>query len=182
MDPPSDRDLAVRARHGDAGAYGELVERYQTSVFNVCYRMMGNRQEAEDMSQEAFIRGYERLAAFDPVRPFGPWIRRVAANYCLNRLAVNRPVTLPLEDEHETSRGSSRRQVEQAAEATERTREILDALMSLTPHYRAVIELRHFQELSYNEIAQVLGISLPQVKSHLFRARKLLGEMLRHDG
>lgn len=158
------------------------MERYQTSVFNVCYRMMGNRQEAEDMSQEAFIRGYERLATFDPVRPFGPWIRRVAANYCLNRLAVNRPVTLPLEDEHETSRGSSRRQVEQAAEATERTREILDALMSLTPHYRAVIELRHFQELSYNEIAQVLGISLPQVKSHLFRARKLLGEMLRHDG
>lgn len=179
MDLPSDRDLAVRARRGEAEAYGELVQRYQTSVFNVCYRMMGNRQEAEDMTQEALLRGYDRLATFDPVRPFGPWIRRVAANYCLNRLAVRRPVTLPLEDEHETSRGAPPRQVEQAAEAAERTREIRQALMRLTPEYRAVIELRHFQELSYNEIARVLGISLPQVKSHLFRARKLLGEMLK---
>lgn len=181
MDPPSDRNLAVRARRGDAAAYGELVQRYQTSVFNVCYRMMGNRQEAEDMSQESFLRAYDRLATFDPARPFGPWIRRVAANYCLNRLALRRPVTLPLEDEHEVSQGTPRRQVEYAAEAADRAREIRSALMRLTPHYRAVIELRHFQELSYNEIAQLLGISLPQVKSHLFRARKLLGEILQED-
>jgi RNA polymerase sigma-70 factor (ECF subfamily) len=140
--------------------------------------MMGNRQEAEDMSQESFLRGFDRLATFDPARPFGPWIRRVATNYCLNRLAVRRPITLPLEDEHEVSRGAPRRQVEQAAEAADRSREIREALMRLTPQYRAVVELRHFQELSYNEISQVLGISLPQVKSHLFRARKLLGEML----
>jgi RNA polymerase sigma factor (sigma-70 family) len=96
MDPPSDRDLAVRARRGDAAAYGELVERYQTSGFNVCYRMMGNRQEAEDMSQESFLRGYDRLATFDPARPFGPWIRRVAANYCLNRLFALRSHAEPL--------------------------------------------------------------------------------------
>jgi RNA polymerase sigma-70 factor (ECF subfamily) len=179
MDLPSDRDLAVRARRGEAEAYGELVERYQTSVFNVCYRMMGNRQEAEDMSQEALLRGYDRLATYDPDRPFGPWIRRVAANYCLNRLAVRRPVTLPLEDEHETSRGAARRQVEKAAEAADRAREIRQALMRLTPEYRAVIELRHFQELSYNEIGRVLGLSLPQVKSNLFRARRLLGEILK---
>jgi RNA polymerase sigma-70 factor (ECF subfamily) len=181
MDPPSDRDLAVRARRGDAAAYGELVERYQTSVFNVCYRMMGNRQEAEDMSQESFLRGFDRLATFDPGRPFGPWIRRVATNYCLNRLAIRRPVTLPLEDEHEISRGTPRRQVEQAAETADRNQEIRQGLMRLSPQYRAVIELRHFQELSYNEIAQVLGISLPQVKSHLFRARSQLREILQED-
>jgi RNA polymerase sigma-70 factor (ECF subfamily) len=179
MDLASDRDLAVRARRGEAEAYGELVERYQTSVFNVCYRMMGNRQEAEDMSQEALLRAYDRLATFDPERPFGPWIRRVAANYCLNRLAVRRPVTLPLEDEHETNRGAPSRQVEQAAETADRSRVIRRALMRLTPEYRAVIELRHFQELSYNEIGRVLGLSLPQVKSNLFRARKLLAEILK---
>jgi RNA polymerase sigma-70 factor (ECF subfamily) len=179
MDLPSDRDLAVRARRGEAEAYGELVERYQTSVYNVCYRMMDNRQEAEDMSQEVFLRGYDRLATFDPERPFGPWIRRVAANYCLNRLAVKRPVTLPLEDEHETSRGTPARGVEQAAEAADRAHEIRRAIMRLTPEYRAVIELRHFQELSYNEIAHALGLSLPQVKSNLFRARKLLAEILK---
>lgn len=181
MDPPSDHDLVVRSLRGEAEAYGELVERYQTSVFNVCYRMMGNRQEAEDMSQEALIRGYERLATFDPERPFGPWIRRVAANYCLNRLAVRRPITLPLEDELEAPGGSSARQVEHAADSLDRARRIRDALMRLTPQYRAVVELRHFQELSYNEIGQALDISLPQVKSHLFRARRLIGEMLKQD-
>lgn len=181
MDPPSDQDLAVRAQRGQAEAYGELVQRHQTSVFNVCYRMMGNRQEAEDMSQEAFLRAYDRLSTFDPARPFGPWIRKVAANFCLNRLAAGGPVLLPLEDERETRRGARPRQVELAVEASDRDREIRGALMQLSPQYRAVIELRHFQELSYNQIAQVLRLSLPQVKSYLFRARKQLGEMLKRD-
>jgi RNA polymerase sigma-70 factor (ECF subfamily) len=77
MPDPSDRDLALRARRGDAEAFGELVRRYQTSVFNVCYRLLGERREAEDLAQEAFIRAYERLDAFDAALPFGPWMRRV---------------------------------------------------------------------------------------------------------
>ena len=84
MPDPSDRDLALRARRGDAEAFGELVRRYQTSVFNVCYRLLGERREAEDLAQEAFIRAYERLDTFDADLPFGPWMRRVAANLCLN--------------------------------------------------------------------------------------------------
>jgi len=84
MPDPSDRDLALRARRGDAEAFGELVRRYQASVFNVCYRLLGERREAEDLAQEAFIRAYERLDTFDADLPFGPWMRRVAANLCLN--------------------------------------------------------------------------------------------------
>jgi len=179
MDPPSDYDLAVHARRGDAEAFGELVRRYQTSVFNVCYRMMGNRQEAEDMSQEAFIRAYSRLATYDAERPFGPWIRRVAANFCLNRLASKAPINLPLMEEHEPVHTPHERNLEQTTETADRARAIRQAMANLPPHYLAVIELRHFQELSYNEISHAMGISLPQVKSYLFRARKLLGEALR---
>lgn len=95
MADPTDRDLAIRARRGDAEAFGELVRRYQGSVFNVCYRLLGERREAEDMAQEAFIRAYGRLETFDADRPFGPWIRRVAANACFNRLQQNAPVDVP---------------------------------------------------------------------------------------
>ena len=86
MSELSDRDLIQRARRGDAEAFGELVTRHQTSVFNVCYRILHERAEAEDMTQETFIRAHERLGTFDDDRPFGPWLRRVAANVCLNHL------------------------------------------------------------------------------------------------
>src|SRR5258708_40217214 len=86
MDVAFDRDLILRARRGDNEAYGELVMRHQTSVFNVCYRILHERSEAEDMAQETFIRAHSRLESFDLERAFGPWIRRVAANVCLNQL------------------------------------------------------------------------------------------------
>ena len=82
----SERDLAERSQRGDLEAYGELVQLHQGGVFSVCYRMLGERTEAEDAAQETFIRAYERMHLFDTKRPFGPWVRRVAANLCINRL------------------------------------------------------------------------------------------------
>ena len=70
----TDRELALHTRKGDNEAFGELVRRYQVSVFNVCYRLMGEHREAEDLTQEAFVRGYQRIDRFDPGRPFGPWM------------------------------------------------------------------------------------------------------------
>ena len=96
-----DRALIVRARQGEAEAFGELVRRYQAAAFNVCYRLLAERREAEDLAQEAFIRAYGRLGSFDLERPFGPWMRRVAANLCLNRLASRAPAAAPLEDERD---------------------------------------------------------------------------------
>ena len=90
MSAPSDRDLIQRARRGDAEAFGELVVRYQVSVFNVCYRILHERLEAEDMTQETFLRARDRLQTFDDERLFGPWIRRVAANVCLNHLEAQK--------------------------------------------------------------------------------------------
>ncbi len=175
MDAPPDRDLILRARRGETEAYGELVTRHQTGVFNVCYRFLHERAEAEDMAQETFIRAHSRLESFDLERPFGPWIRRVAANVCLNHLESQK-VTLELDDERDA--GESDRP-EAIYEVRERSEQIRGALASLPANFRAVIELRHYQEMSYDEIALELKIPLSDVKSNLFRARKLLTEKLK---
>ncbi|HJR79514.1 MAG TPA: sigma-70 family RNA polymerase sigma factor [Anaerolineales bacterium] len=174
MSAPSDRDLIQRARHGEVQAFGELVRRYQTSVFNVCYRILHDRVEAEDMAQESFIRAHERLGTFDEELLFGPWIRRVASNVCLNHLSSRK---LPAEIDEERDADTSARP-EAVQEERERREQIRAALASLPAHYRVVIELRHYQEMSYQEIATELNIPLSDVKSHLFRARKLLAEKL----
>ena len=170
----TDRELIVRARRGDRNAFGELVTCYQTGVFNVCFRLLHERSEAEDLAQETFMRAYDRLPMFDLDREFGPWIRRIAANLCLNYLE-SRKVTAQLDEERDADDGQT---PERQVEVRERSAQIRDALLSLPPHYRVVIELRHYQELSYDEIASELKIPLSDVKSHLFRARKLLAEKL----
>ena len=174
MTAPTDRDLIVRARRGDGGAFSELVTRYQTSVFNVCYRILHERGEAEDLAQETFIRAYNRLGQFDLEREFGPWVRRVAANLCLNHLESQK-ITAPLDEDRDADESV---RPEKQVEARERSEQIRVALASLPPNYRVVVELRHYQELSYDEIAAELKIPLSDVKSHLFRARKLLAEKL----
>jgi RNA polymerase sigma-70 factor (ECF subfamily) len=174
MNAPSDRDLILQARRGESEAFGELVIRYQTGVFNVCYRILHERSEAEDLAQEAFIRAYDRIHSFDIERQFGPWIRRVAANICLNHLESQK-VTTELDDERDADQTQ---RPESVVEVRERSEQIRKVLASLPAIYRLVIELRHYQELSYDEIALELNIPLSDVKSHLFRARKILAEKL----
>jgi RNA polymerase sigma-70 factor (ECF subfamily) len=179
MPDSSDRALVLRVRGGDPEAFGELVQRYQTSVYNVCYRLLGETGAAEDQAQEAFIRAYERLDRYDAERPFGPWVRRVAANLCLNRLGSLKSPALSLDDERdEPSLGpaASAAAADPAAahEAAELASALRAAIAALPPGYRAVIELRHFHDLSYAEIAAELGLPMSDVKSNLFRARKLL--------
>src|SRR5919109_3278798 len=106
MSAPSDRDLIQRARRGDAEAFGELVTRHQTGVFNVCYRMLHERADAEDMTQETFLRAHERLHTFDVERPFAPWIRRVAVNVCLNHVESQGAVA-ELDDERDADESQS---------------------------------------------------------------------------
>jgi RNA polymerase sigma-70 factor (ECF subfamily) len=174
MSAPTDRDLLVRALRGAPDAFGELVTRHQTGVFNVCYRILHERSEAEDLAQETFMRAYSRLHTFDLAREFGPWVRRIAANLCLNHLEV-RKSTAPLNEERDADESQK---PEKQVEVKERSAQIRSALASLPAHYRVVVELRHYQELSYDEIAVELNIPLSDVKSHLFRARKLLAEKL----
>jgi len=176
-----DRALVLRALSGEDDAYGELVRRHQTSVFNVCYRMLGRRAPAEDMAQEALVRAYRKLDTFDVDRPFGPWVRKVATNVCLNHLARTRATGVAVDGQRALHVESPEANPAAAAERAHRAEAVRAAIAALPPHYRAVIELRHFQELTYLEIADTLRIPLSDVKSHLFRARKALAGQLKAE-
>ncbi len=178
MQALSDRECALRTRRGDVQAYGELVRRYQASVFNVCYRLMGERRDAEDMAQEAFVHAYQRLASYDAERPFGPWMRRVAANLCFNQLSRRDFVRVPLDEDHDQPDERAR---DERGGAEDRAAGVRAALQSLSPAYRIVIELRHFQDMTYEEIAETTRLSVGQVKTHLYRARRLLARRLTGD-
>jgi RNA polymerase sigma-70 factor (ECF subfamily) len=182
MEAADDAALVRQVRQGDLGAYGELVRRYQSSVFGVCYRMLGEKQEAQDLVQDAFIRGYERLDTFDVAYPFGPWIRRVAANLCLNRLQRRQLVLVDLEDEAGLQGQPPGPTPESSAERRQQAEDVRQAIVALPPVYRAVIELRHYQDASYEEIAEALHLPLSDVKSHLFRARRILARRLVDHG
>ncbi|MEP7357211.1 MAG: sigma-70 family RNA polymerase sigma factor [Anaerolineales bacterium] len=177
----SDRGLVELSRSGDPAAFGELVRRYQTSVYNVCYRLLGERRTAQDLAQEAFIRAYQRLRTYDVERPFGPWMRRVAANLCLNQMARTSPPSVSLDDERDEPRAPAGSDPAVAHEQAESAAALRAAIARLPPHYRAVIELRHFHDLSYEEIAAALKLPLSDVKSHLFRARQQLANSLRPE-
>jgi RNA polymerase sigma-70 factor (ECF subfamily) len=168
-----------RAQAGDVTAFGDLVRAHQTAIFNICYRLMGERREAEDMTQDAFVRAFDKLDLLDPTRPFLPWMRQVATNVCLNALQRAHRLDFSLDDTGiaETHAGADEEPSTVVAE-----RQIADALRralrTLPAHYRMVIELIHFQELSYAQAADALRIPVSDVKSHLFRARKRLAKLL----
>jgi len=178
MDDASDQALVEQTRQGEVDAFGELVRRYQSSVFGVCCRLMGHRQEAEDMAQEAFLRAYQRLNRYDSQRPFGPWVRRVAANVCLNQLQRKRPTQVPLDEETDEPIQPAEPGPEARRETRERNERLWEAIGLLSPPQRAVIELRHFHAMSYDEIAHELRLSLGDVKTHLFRARRALARRI----
>lgn len=179
-DSESDCALALRTLAGQSNAFSPLVERYQTSVFQVCYRLMGERQAAEDLTQEAFVRAYQRLHTFDCALPFGPWVRRIAANVCLNALERKQPLLFSLDDDRtEIDAASDHNDPALLYDHAETVEIIRQAILALPPHYRIVIELCHMQDLSYGEAADTLNLPLSHVKSHLFRARKHLATQLR---
>jgi len=177
MSSTQERELVRRAKAGDHDAFAEIVNGHQQAVFNVAYRLLGNVADAEDSAQEAFIRAYQFLGTFDLERPIAPWLKRIAANVCLNRLEGQRAFSV-LDDElaplPDPNAGP-----EALSVARHRDERIRFELSRLPPRYRAVIELRHFQDLSYEEIASELKRPLSDIKSDLFRARKLLAEQLK---
>jgi len=171
-------DHIHRALEGDLNAYGELVKTYQDSVFSTCLRVLGNPQDAEDLTQEAFLRAYHKLEHYDPSRPFGPWIRTLAANLCRNHLQGRKQAAFSLRDERDHSAGRLRREPERSLEVSEREGRIYRALWELPAHHRLAVELRHFQNLTYQEMAEALDLPLNTVRSHLYRGRKKLAQLL----
>jgi RNA polymerase sigma-70 factor (ECF subfamily) len=141
-------------------------------MFTVALRMLGNREDAKDATQEAFVKAYSRLATFDPAYRFYSWMYRIVVNECLNVIRSRRPRD-PIDAEFAGSGGPF-----EAVLAAERHHQIQAALLRLTPDYRSVVVLRHFAGQSYGEIAAALDIPEKTVKSRLYSARQLLGELL----
>ena len=173
MTEPGDDDgrWIARCLRGDASAFEPVVQRYQRVLFSVAYRMLGNYDDALDATQNAFIKAYEHLDSYDPAQRFFSWLYRILKNECLNVLRGRRP-------SEPVSPGLPARDREDPVEIRERHRAVQDALLALSMEYREVVVLRHYTDLSYDEIAAALGIPATKVKSRLYSARQQLGELL----
>lgn len=168
------------AVQGDQDAFAEIVYSFTDAVYNLCYRMLSNREEAEDASQEAFIRAYRAMKSYDASRPFKTWLLSIASNHCIDRIRKRRVQYLsldePLPSESALALSSSEPTPEESALFHERERLIQDLLDTLAPDYRAAVILRYWYDYSYVEIAEALQTSESAIKSRLFRARQMLAE------
>jgi RNA polymerase sigma-70 factor (ECF subfamily) len=166
-----------RARQGDDEAFGQLVKAYERPVFNVCYRMLGEPAEAEDAAQETFIRAYTRIDSYDPDRKFSSWLLAIASHHCIDRLRRRRFGLVSWDDLPPWRwLPDSDPQPEEVALRHEAQRQVEELLNKLPPDYKAAVILRYWHELSYEEIADALGSTLPAIKSRLFRARQMMAE------
>jgi RNA polymerase sigma-70 factor (ECF subfamily) len=167
-----------KARTGDRQAFNRLVEVYQRPIFNLAYRMLGNREEAEDAAQETFLRAYSRLRQYDPHRKFSTWLFSIANHHCIDRLRKRRVIFQPIDESPMTYLLESRDpQPDRVVLAQEQADELQKLLDYLEPDYRTPLVLRYWHECSYQEIADIMQISLPAVKSRLFRARQKLADI-----
>ena len=180
MNQDSDRLWVQRTLAGDPQAFGELVQRYERDVFNLAYRMLGERGEAEDAAQEAFMRAYSSLDRYDVERSFKTWLLSITSNHCIDRLRRRRLVWLSLEEPlpPHPALTSSTPGPEEEALTNERNLLVQEMLADLSPEYRLAVVLRYWYDLSYAEIADMLHTTESAIKSRLFRARQALADYL----
>ena len=171
----------IEAQHGSDEAFTALVEAHQSHVYNLCYRMLGNPQSAEDAAQETFLRAYQHLHRYDSRRSFATWLLSIAAHYCIDRLRRRRFSLTPIDEDGE--RGSFELPDADAPspEVEVMRREQREQMQSLLQHLgsvdRAAIILRYWQDCSEVEIAEALDLTVSAVKSRLHRSRRELASL-----
>ena len=174
-----DRDTALLddCKRGDQQALASLVRRYERPVFNAAYRMLGNPDEAADVTQTTFLKAFENLDRFNPKYKFFSWIYRIAVNESINQ--INRRNRL---EELGDNQSSPVRGPDDMTDSGRLSKEVQSVLLELNEDHRAVIVLRHFVEISYRQIGEILQIPEKTVKSRLFSARQQMKERLRNKG
>jgi RNA polymerase sigma-70 factor, ECF subfamily len=175
VDGAADTELVARCLQGEADAFEPLVERYQKALFNAAWRVLGDREDARDVVQAAFVKAWEKLGTFDPRYRFFSWMYRIVVNESLNARERRRGA-VPLSAGLATAGGP-----EDALRSRERADALQSALLRLSTEDRRVIALRHFAELSYAEIGEALELNEKTVKSRLHEARRRLGRALRPE-
>ncbi|WP_377891986.1 RNA polymerase sigma factor SigW [Alkalihalobacillus sp. R86527] len=178
--------IILQVRKGDHNAFGELVELYKDRVFALTFRMLGNRQEAEDVAQEAFIRAYTNIDRYQIDRKFSTWLYRIATNLAIDRMRKKKP-DYYLDAEVSGTDGLTMYSQVAATDqlpddevvSLEAQEGIHQAILSLPSKYRSAITLKYIQELSLKEISEILDLPVGTVKTRIHRGREALRKKLR---
>ncbi len=169
----------IQAQNGNDEGFTNLVETYQKPVYNLCYRMLGEAEAAEDAAQETFLKAYQNLARYDRERSFATWLLSIAAHYCIDRLRRKRFSSFSIDEDEEgqTELPDGSAPDPETEAVKKQTREQLQhCLQTLEPIDRAAVIMRYWQDCSEVEIAQALKLTVPAVKSRLHRARRALAD------
>ncbi len=173
-----EHDLVQRHRYGDPQAFEEVYREYSGLVFNLALRMSGRAGQAEDLTQEVFLRIHRYLGRFNGRSSLKTWVYRVTLNHCRSRLGRKKYFLKPLAEETDDGSGvelrETRRDPEQRAMASDVARQIAEALPKVKAVFREALILRDLEELTYEEISQVLGVRMGTVRSRIARGRDQL--------
>jgi RNA polymerase sigma-70 factor (ECF subfamily) len=173
-----ERDLVEACLAGRAEAFDLIVERHRRSVYQLCYRFVGNHEDARDLSQEVFLRAYRGLGSFRGQSSLATWLYRIGVNVCLNRVSAKTPASEPIDERQFVDVRSE--SLSERLVADERAARVRAAIAQLPRKQRAALILRMYHEMSHQEIAAVLGSSVGAVKANFFHAltnlKRLLGE------
>ncbi|GJM33111.1 MAG: RNA polymerase sigma factor [Saprospiraceae bacterium] len=186
----ADYELVKKAVKGDQRAYASLMNRYQASIFHLMLKMVNDREDANDLTIEAFGKAFLKLPSYVPRYAFSTWLFKIAINNCIDYVRKKRMLTYSIDDPIEPDseqdyRSSLRAKVlnpEEEVIRKQRVKLMRRVLTKLSNKYRLMIELRFFEELSYEEISNELNIPLGTVKAQLFRAKEMLYELLQQPG
>ena len=187
----TDQEIVVLARAGEETAYRELIRRYERPLFSLLYRMVRDRELAEDLAQETFIKALNAIESYRPEYKFSSWIFKIANNAAIDHLRRRELDTLSLEGSPHAETpeaveatalqiGDRQESPLDAVEARELGGQIEEAIAQLRPEYRSCILLRHVEGRAYEEIAEILGLPLGTVKTYIHRARNELRQALAH--
>ena len=181
-----DQQLIAAAIQGDQQAYTAILHRYRGSIYNLIYKMVHNRVETEDLVQEAFIKAFAALATFNDDYAFSTWLYKIAINNCIDHFRKRRLKTFSMDTPIESKDGTIKREISDSSYLPdkpllnkEKNQLIEQAIAELPEKYRISIVLRHNEEKSYEEIAQIMNIPLGTVKARIFRAREMLKKKLK---
>ena len=172
IDHENEGKWLAAAQQMDSEAFGHLVEKYQGAVYNLCYRMLGDPDEAEDASQESFMRAFFSIKRYDNRRPFSTWLLSIAAHYCIDQLRRRRVKLIPFQDLLYENIADSSPNPEIATSINEDQQRVRALLEGLNPTDRAAVILFYWYDFSYDQIAEALNLTVSAIKSRLHRARE----------
>jgi RNA polymerase sigma-70 factor (ECF subfamily) len=165
-----------QALKGNSSAFSQLVESYQKPVYNLCYRMLGNAEDAEDASQETFLRAYKALRRYDRRRSFSTWLLSIAAHYCIDQIRKRRMRIVSIEDLPVPDLPDRAPGLEATVDLKEQQRRVRTLLETLDPTDRAAVIMYYWYDFSYREISQTLSLTESAIKSRLHRARRAMAQ------